>query len=218
MSTIYTLELDEGKYYVGRSNKPNKRILSHFNESGSEWTKLYKPIRIISQTKGDEFDEEKHTLIAMDKYGVDNVRGGSYCKTKMTEHDNEKAQQTINSIMDKCYKCGKKGHFSKDCNNEDELSKKTNIKESKINNNEIVCDICYGSGRRYWSDDCYGSCLECCCINCGKNDRYCECCCEVCGISEKKCECVFDSETCEYKPVLKIVEELYIPDDLHFRR
>ena len=115
MTTIYTLELEKGKYYVGRSNKPNKRILNHFNENGSEWTKLYKPIRIISQIKGDEFDEEKYTLIAMDKYGVDNVRGGSYCKTTISQYEKEKAQQTINSIMDKCYKCGEKGHFSKEC-------------------------------------------------------------------------------------------------------
>lgn len=41
--------------------------------------------------------------------------------------------------------------------------------------------ICFGSGISYWSDDIYGSCLECCCINCS---NFCdECKCEYC----KKC-------------------------------
>jgi predicted GIY-YIG superfamily endonuclease len=114
-TTIYNLELENEKYYVGRSLIPKERILKHFQEKGSEWTKLHKPIKILYQVKGDEFDEEKHTLIAMEKYGIDNVRGGSYCKVKLTQNDKDKALQTIRSITDKCYKCGKKGHFAKDC-------------------------------------------------------------------------------------------------------
>lgn len=184
MTTIYTLELENGKYYVGRSNKPNNRIIAHFNENGSEWTKLYKPIRIISQIKGDEFDEEKYTLIAMNQYGVDNVRGGSYCKTKLSQYDKEKATQTINSIMDKCYKCGKKGHFSNGCPSNEDNVKKEEISPSPIREllekgkpeveNEICC-ACFGSGTSYWSDDIYGSCLECCCINCEKFHMNCTC-------------------------------------------
>jgi len=116
MTTIYTLELDNGKYYVGKSNIPKQRILQHFEKEGCEWTKLNKPIKILYQVKGDDFDEEKHTLIVMEKYGIDNVRGGSYCKVKLTQNDKEKALQTIRSITDKCYKCGKKGHFANNCN------------------------------------------------------------------------------------------------------
>lgn len=39
----------------------------------------------------------------------------------------------------------------------------------------LICDICNGTGTSYWSDDCYGSCLECCCINCNKFNYECEC-------------------------------------------
>jgi hypothetical protein len=215
MTTIYTLELENGKYYIGRSNQPKKRILTHFNENGSEWTKLYSPIRVISEIKGDDFDEDKYTLIAMNKYGIDNVRGGSYCKTKFSPYEKEKAAQTINSIMDKCYKCGKKGHFSNECSQKDEDSvnreKRGAVPAREFVEKEI-CPACFGSGRSYWSDDVYGSCLECCCINCDKFRDNCTCYHNCDDIRKKlgqtlfptprkpkKCECHFceDCEDCD---------------------
>jgi cellular nucleic acid-binding protein len=200
MTTIYTLELENGKYYIGKSNIPKQRILQHFKEEGgSEWTKMHKPVKVLSQIKGDAFDEEKYTLIAMDKYGIDNVRGGSYCKVNLTQDEKDKALQTIRSITDKCYKCGKKGHFAKDCQHEDEDDEEDEFDDPQYhcqdchvgiqycrcgychecgwccgrgdNCDGSYCGACNGSGIGYWSDDCYGSCLECCCINCGKKNR-----------------------------------------------
>lgn len=115
MNTIYILKLENNKYYVGKTKNINKRILDHFQNNGSEWTKKYKPIEIINTYKGDNFDEEKHTLLTMDKYGIDNVRGGSYCKIELSKQEKQKAMQIINSITDKCYKCGIKGHYAKEC-------------------------------------------------------------------------------------------------------
>ena len=115
MVYIYILELENNKYYVGKTKNINKRILDHFQNNGSEWTKKYKPIEIINTYKGDNFDEEKHTLLTMDKYGIDNVRGGSYCKIELSKQEKQKAMQIINSITDKCYKCGIKGHYAKEC-------------------------------------------------------------------------------------------------------
>ena len=186
--TIYTLELENNKYYVGRSSVPTQRILKHFQEEGSEYTKLYKPIKVLSQVKGEAFDEEKYTLIAMEKYGIDNVRGGSYCNVILTQHDKDKALQTIRSISDKCYKCGKKGHFAKDCcedNDENEDDSDADEECCKkcgwvhFPKNELCdgnyCGACHGSGESYWSDDFYGSCLECCCINCKNKHKNCNC-------------------------------------------
>lgn len=113
---IYTLELVNGKYYVGKSKNIQNRILQHFSDNGSSWTKSYKPVKVISQIPStDSFDEEKYTLIAMDKYGIDNVRGGSYCKLVLSKHEIEKAQQIIYSICDKCYRCGEQKHTASEC-------------------------------------------------------------------------------------------------------
>ncbi len=38
-----------------------------------------------------------------------------------------------------------------------------------------MCDVCQDSGISYWSDGIYGNCLECCCIDCGKNCTCTEC-------------------------------------------
>lgn len=113
---IYTLQLENGKYYVGKSKNISKRILQHFSEQGSSWTKSYKPIKVLSQIPSiDAFDEEKYTLLAMDQYGIDNVRGGSYCKLFLSKHEIEKAQQIIYSICDKCYRCGEQKHTASEC-------------------------------------------------------------------------------------------------------
>jgi hypothetical protein len=113
---IYTLQLENGKYYVGKSKNISNRILQHFSDQGSSWTKAYKPVKVLSQIPStDAFDEEKYTLLAMDRYGIDNVRGGSYCKLILSKHEMEKAQQIIYSICDKCYRCGEQKHTASEC-------------------------------------------------------------------------------------------------------
>ncbi len=42
-------------------------------------------------------------------------------------------------------------------------------------NESSVCDACRGSGTSYWSDDIYGACLDCCCIDCKKFNWDCKC-------------------------------------------
>ena len=47
MVYIYILKLKQGKYYVGKTSNPNFRIESHFNSKGAEWTKMYKPEKLL---------------------------------------------------------------------------------------------------------------------------------------------------------------------------
>ena len=47
MVFIYILQLEKGKYYIGKINNLQFRLESHFNSNGAEWTKLYKPVRVL---------------------------------------------------------------------------------------------------------------------------------------------------------------------------
>lgn len=62
MVWIYILELKDGKYYVGKTNNPDARILDHFKGGGSIWTKKYEPVKIIEKIPDcDDYDEDKYT-------------------------------------------------------------------------------------------------------------------------------------------------------------
>jgi hypothetical protein len=88
MVTIYVIECEYGKYYVGKSKDVDVRLLNHFTNNGSEWTKLYKPVKVLGQYDNcDDFDEDKYTIQMMEKYGINNVRGGSFVRIKLDESD-----------------------------------------------------------------------------------------------------------------------------------
>jgi HD-like signal output (HDOD) protein len=57
----------------------------------------------------------------MDKYGIDNVRGGSFCEEILDEHTARMLQKMSDSTKNKCYICGLLGHFAKDCKGHEKL-------------------------------------------------------------------------------------------------
>ncbi len=151
MVCIYILQLEESKYYVGKTSNPAFRIENHFNSNGSAWTKKYKPMSVLEIIPNcDDFDEDKYTLKYMEKYGINNVRGGTFCEIKLSDNNIITLNQMINTINDRCYICGKQDHFANECKN------KTLKKEKKptINLNE-KCD-CPTS---YFSQHRRGKCL-----------------------------------------------------------
>lgn len=113
---IYILKLIAHKYYVGRTTNVERRYIQHNSGEGSEWTRKYKPINII-ETKDaiSPFDEDKNVLEYMEKYGMENVRGGSYANSVLSIEQKTYITRVFNGANDRCYKCNSEGHFVKQC-------------------------------------------------------------------------------------------------------
>jgi hypothetical protein len=111
------MQLQNDKYYIGKTSNPHFRFDNHFAHNGSEWTKLYKPIKILELIPNcDDYDEDKYTYKYMDKYGIDNVRGGSYTTPILDAITRDQLKKISNSINNRCFTGGiANGHFAKDC-------------------------------------------------------------------------------------------------------
>jgi len=118
MTTIYALSCEGDKWYIGRTDRKdvNDRVIEHFNQHGSAWTKKYPPLAVDHiWNKCSPFDEDKYTLVYMTKYGVDNVRGGSYVQVNLSSSQIDVIEKQIANAKGVCFHCGKAGHFIRQC-------------------------------------------------------------------------------------------------------
>ena len=137
MVAIYVLKLSRGKYYVGMTRKNIDRVLTHIDGRGAAWTKKYPPSGtkpILSFQEGlRESDEDRITLETMKRFGVENVRGGSWCKVNMTRKEIQMLEKKIatkkkpatktttqrkkpaTTKSPTCSRCGRVGHNRTKC-------------------------------------------------------------------------------------------------------
>jgi len=185
MPSIYILKLQNNKYYVGRTDNVDKRLAEHFSDYGSEFTKKYKPIEIYKVIENASiFDEDKYVKEYMIKFGIDNVRGGSYSNEHLDPAQLTMVKKEIWNSTNCCGKCGKNTHFIKDCNElydtfgdkiEDwcyvcEYCNKEFINNQECKQHEKICKVnksksfinktnnfkCYTCGKfGHFSSDCY---------------------------------------------------------------
>jgi predicted GIY-YIG superfamily endonuclease len=142
---IYILCLQGGKYYIGKSEDVIKRYHQHMNGYGSAWTRKYKPISIVQIIEtSSPFDEDKITKEYMSKYGIDNVRGGTYVEIELSDSQKDILKMEIWGAKDLCTQCGRSGHFVKDCYANTEISgKKIEYEDScDEDEDEWECEYC----------------------------------------------------------------------------
>lgn len=158
MTTIYVLLCERNRYYVGKTNRSlKKRVLEHFAGDGSEWTRRYKPIKLVEKIENaDVFDEDKYTKIYMKKYGIDHVRGGAYTQFELPASTRMFLEREINGASDVCYRCHRPGHYVKQCyarttidglpiSDDDESS------EEEYSDSEEECWYCERCGKEFES-------------------------------------------------------------------
>jgi len=136
-TNIYVLKLEQGKWYVGKSDSPIKRYQEHMRGEGSVWTKLYSPVSLEKVIKDvSPFEEDKITKEYMAKYGIDNVRGGSYCSKVLDSSQIDFLKREIRGAQNKCARCGRDSHFEKDC------YATTDINGESLDDEVWCCSVC----------------------------------------------------------------------------
>lgn len=76
---IYILLLEGNRYYIGNSGYFIKAYQQHIDKKGCEWTKIHRVVNILKViTETNEYTLDDCVIEYMKKYGVDNVRGGSF--------------------------------------------------------------------------------------------------------------------------------------------
>ena len=88
MPVCYTLELEDGCYYVGLTDNWQSlgtRMSYHFSSRGSSWSKLHPPIRLIDAVEGNKATDQQRTIALMKQKGWMKVRGGNYTQVYMKQ-------------------------------------------------------------------------------------------------------------------------------------
>lgn len=121
MGQVYILKLEDGKWYVGYTERAIKRILQHAEKKGAKWTKKHRPIEPIPYSMSEPIysleDEDRITLSLMAEHGIQNVRGGKWCMVDMKP----KTVTQITKILPKraneqnCDRCGRNSHSRPQC-------------------------------------------------------------------------------------------------------
>lgn len=102
-SYVYVLELVENHYYICRTSNFMQRMNDHFTGGGAEYTKKYRPIKIIeANEEKNVYDERDKTLEYMRIYGYEKVRGYAWCREILLKFPKVKDKESV--IIENSYK------------------------------------------------------------------------------------------------------------------
>ena len=141
---VYILLLVKEKYYVGETQREfHHRIGEHFNQRGSEWTKKYRPERVLKLYRTNIKYFELIQLIQMvNEKGIQNVRGNIFSRLLLSLNDYFLIEKVIRNEKRTCLACNMY-HYISLCRHKKELSNlEKNIQEveERFKKLHIPCD------------------------------------------------------------------------------
>ncbi len=125
-TSIYKLNLEDGKKYIGKTTDVDRRMKQHFSGVGAKVTQKFKPQsgKVIDEVPGFFSDdtEQYYTEQNIKKHGYCNVRGGKYTNSNTLHKTNNSVNRRYNrgwnkykSISEQCKRCGRSGHTKSNC-------------------------------------------------------------------------------------------------------
>ena len=96
VTDVYVLKLENGNYYIGKTDRGEKRLKEHVKGRGAEWTKMHKPKKIHAYypNAGDSGEKEVFNQMVK-KYGARKVRGAHFTKRKASASELRKMEESV---------------------------------------------------------------------------------------------------------------------------
>mgnify|MGYP001291495337 FL=1 len=139
---IYILELQNNKFYLNLTNKSKFTLSDYENRNGYQWTYQNLPMKLEKIIPYcDKYDLDKYVLIMMQKYGINNVRGGSFSELSLDYYTVKFIRKMICNVNNLCDNCGHKKHDEdKICHWNDDIFIKKPIKFDFYNKNRNLVE------------------------------------------------------------------------------
>lgn len=135
---VYTLELADGCYYVGRAKNPEelpKRVEQHRQGEGSEWTKAHPVVKLVHQIDDAKpTDEDARVIELAAEHGIARVRGGAFCSLVLEPTEERVFAKMVDSARGACYTCHSTGHCVTEC--------PINLEMAEKKGGDWICGAC----------------------------------------------------------------------------
>ncbi|EEH54623.1 uncharacterized protein MICPUCDRAFT_60771 [Micromonas pusilla CCMP1545] len=124
---IYVLKLEDDCFYVGKTTDVRGRLEKHRRGCNTwAWTAKHKPIPgddaiYFVETMTEPTAEDAITERMMCEYGIDKVRGGTFSKPNLPEHQAKTLKDKWCTWTDSCFVCREAGHKSINCRRRKEM-------------------------------------------------------------------------------------------------